>query len=285
MFLLFEKLIEKMNYFLFLLFIFNFIKFNLSLKIKNDHKQILINFNSINQIKSNDYSKLMFLTIPEYRKYASSPPGQEHYALLSYFAIIFSKNPYSYIDIGTRFGTSALTMATYGHHVITYDIPGSTELETALKSMKMTKENWDLELKKLNCNITTISANLLKVTDEEFEPVRRAPFILLDTYHRPYSNPFEREFIERLVASKYNGVVILDDIFEDREMIEWFNELICSKYRPFSVYNITSVGHASGTGLLDFGSKLRFIGKGTESILKSSSDPLCLCGKYEIKNQ
>lgn len=263
------------NFYILISFLFQ----NILTMKRNEHKQLILNFNTIKQIKPKDYSKLMFLTIPEYRGYAASPPGIEHYALLSYFATVFSKNPYSFVDIGTRFGTSALTMATYGHHVITYDLPGSKELDTAIKNIRMTRAQWNLELKKLGCNITVLQANLLKVSDEEFEPIRHAPFILLDTHHRPYTVPFERQFIERLVTAKYNGVVILDDIFEHEEMINWFNELICSKYRPFSVYNITAVGHASGTGLLDFGSKIRFIGDGTDSILQSSSDSSCFCRK------
>ena len=221
----------------------------------------------------------MFLTLPEYREYASSPPGKEHYALLSYFATIFAKHPYSFIDIGTRFGTSALTMATYGHSVLTYDLPESNELNTALRQIKMTKFQWNFELKKLNCNITTIKANILKLTDEEFEPIRRSPFMLLDTHHRPYSIPFEREFLDRLVHSKYSGIVLLDDIHEHQEMIDWYNEIVCSRYRSFSVYNITIVGHASGTGLLDFGSRLHFIGKGSDTILESPTNPRCSCKK------
>lgn len=250
-----------------------------------EHKQITIDFNIIKQIKPTDYNKLMFLTLPEYREYASLPPGVEHYALISYFATLFSKSPFSFIDIGTRFGTSALAMAAYGHHVITYDLPGSNELNSAIIDIKMTKTQWNNELKKLGCNITAVEAHILQLSVEEFEPIRRAPFIVLDTHHRPYSTPFEREFIDRLVASKYAGVVILDDIHEHSEMDTWFDELVCSRYRPFTVYDITQVGHATGTGLLDFGSRVRFIGKGTETILESPTNPRCECRKIPVSKK
>jgi hypothetical protein len=241
------------------------------------HNIVTIDFDTIRKIKYSDYSKLMYLTIKEYQGYAAAPAGLEHYALLAYFSNLFIKHPYSYLDIGTRYGTSALALASTGHSVITIDLPTSSELTRVYNEINMPKIKWEAAIIKENCNLTVVNADLLQYSDEEFEIVHHAPFMLLDTFHRPYTVPFEREFIQRLVRSHYTGIVLLDDIHENDEMEKWFKELYCDHYRPFSVYDITPIGHASGTGLLDFSSRVKFIGAGseTEKILMTSSDNRC----------
>lgn len=244
-----------------------------------EHKHLTVDFDAIRQIKPTDFSMLMHLTLPEYRGYASLPPGSEHYTLLAYFAKLFSKSSHSFIDIGTRFGTSALALGAFGHSVTSFDIPGSSELASSRNTIQMTKEQWFNELETLHANITFLQADLLKISDEEFEVIRKSSLILLDTFHRPYTQPFEREFLDRLVSSKFSGIILLDDINQHEEMEEWWSEIICSRYRSFAVYTMTSVGHSSGTGLLDFSTRLKFIGKGSENILEVPTDPKCYCGK------
>jgi hypothetical protein len=240
-------------------------------------KPIVVDLDAIRSVKYSDYSKLMAMTLPEYRGYAAAPPGAEHYALLSYFASIFSKSHSSFVDIGTRFGTSALALASHGHHVVTYDRPESGELIGAMNSLQMTPEKWHQNIQNLNCSVTVLRVNILALPDEEFDLIRHSPLLLLDTFHRPYKTPFEREFLRKLVLSRYGGVMLLDDIYENEEMIQWWTEIICSKYRSFHIYDLTSVGHATGTGLLDFSNRIHFTGEGSDKVIVRSDDPKYKC--------
>jgi predicted O-methyltransferase YrrM len=248
-----------------------------SRRFESKPKPILVDLDAIRLVKYSDYSKLMSMTLPEYRGYAASPAGSEHYALLSYFASIFSKSHTSFVDIGTRFGTSALTLASHGHHVITYDRPQSGELPGAMKSLKMTPEKWHENILNLNCSVTVLRVDILTLSEEDFDLIRHSSLILLDTFHRPYKTPFEREFLTKLSLSRYSGVVLLDDIYEHEEMIRWWTEIVCSKYRSFQIYDLTSVGHATGTGLLDFGNRIHFAGEGRENVIVRSDDPKYNC--------
>jgi hypothetical protein len=170
------------------------------------HSQVTIDYDAVRAVKFVEYSNLMSFTTSEYRGYAAGGAGSEHYPILSYFSTLFSPYPAPFIDIGTRVATSALTLAAKGHPVITYDIPGSGEITQVFSQLRMSRNDWLSGISKLGCNVTIREANLAKVSDAEFVDVRRAQLILLDTYHRPYSTPFEREFIKRLAESRFTGL-------------------------------------------------------------------------------
>jgi hypothetical protein len=240
---------------------------------------LVVNLDTISATPYSQYSKLMHLTMPEYRQYAAAPAGREHYALLSYFSQLLSATHQSYIDIGTRFATSALTLASSGHPVVTFDIPQSKELEYVFAANKMNKQQWFDEISQQNCSIIVKNEDLLTLPDEEFDLIRRSPLILLDTFHRPYTKPFEREFLSRLTLAKYNGLLLLDDISENDEMKKWWREIVCSKYHSFRIYDLTIVGHATGTGLLDFSHRVQIIGKEKEAerALVNPQDPKFQC--------
>ena len=78
--------------------------------------------------------------------------------------------------------------------------------------------------------------------------------IMLDTFHKPYTVPFEREWLTRLIDAKFfNGILLLDDIWLNTEMKKWWTELQDNAVRDgYVVHDITKVGHKTGTGLLDF---------------------------------
>ena len=77
---------------------------------------------------------------------------------------------------------------------------------------------------------------------------------MLDTFHKPYTVPFEREWMKRLVDAKFfKGVLLLDDIRLNYEMKKWWTELKDNANRDgYVVHDVTKVGHKTGTGLLDF---------------------------------
>jgi hypothetical protein len=83
----------------------------------------------------------------------------------------------------------------------------------------------------------------------------------LFTHHLPYSNPFEREWLNRLLQmGDFSGLVLLDDINLNAEMKKWWKELQDKAMeRGYKTYDLTSVGHFSGTGLLDFSGKVKIV--------------------------
>ena len=51
-------------------------------------------------------------------------------------------------------------------------------------------------------------------------------FLLPDTLHGvPYTERFEREFSRELAEGGFSGVLMLDDIHLNREMLDWWVEL------------------------------------------------------------
>jgi hypothetical protein len=245
---------------------------------KHDQRKrsLTIDLDTIRNTKYSMYSRLMDYTIPEYRGYAAAEAGREHYAIVSFFSALFSKSPAYFVDIGTRFATSALTLGAQGHGVISYDIPGSFDLKHLLSELKIDLETWNNGVKLKGGNITLKQMNILDHVSSELPLIVRSPLVLLDTYHRPYTQPFERELIHQLENSKFSGILLLDDIYQHDEMKKWFLELICQPSRRFQVYDLTVVGHATGTGLLNFGHFITsFVGIGSENIQKFNTDPRC----------
>merc|ERR1711920_1150478 len=86
--------------------------------------------------------------------------------------------------------------------------------------------------------------------------------IILDTFHKPYSVPFEREWLARLVSMepRFEGLVLLDDIHLNPEMKQWWAEVLENADKwGFKTYDLTKVGHQTGTGLLDFSGKVEIL--------------------------
>jgi len=73
--------------------------------------------------------------------------------------------------------------------------------------------------------------------------INESPFIMLDTYH---DGIFEREFYSYLQLINWKGMLLLDDILLNDPMKEFWNDITEEKY------DITNVGHATGTGIVLF---------------------------------
>jgi hypothetical protein len=83
--------------------------------------------------------------------------------------------------------------------------------------------------------------------------------ILLDTAHLPKTVPVEIEFVQWLQAVGYRGLLLLDDIHLNREMRGWWADLkkdATTAKAPYCIYDVTPVGHKSGTGLIDFSNEV-----------------------------
>ena len=224
-------------------------------------KPIVLNFAQVKAFDNKRLHEMKEYTEPSYEPFLVGPAGAEHHTLLHYLATHYSELPDStcprrhLTDIGTRYVASALAMASAlptHPKVYTFDIPSSMERANAFRGK--TENEWQAAVKALQIDITFHNLDLLTVSDVDFRRYMNTWLIMLDTFHEPYSVPFEREWIKRLVDAKFfKGILLLDDIHMNTEMKKWWKELKENADRDgYIVYDITKVGHASGTGLLDF---------------------------------
>lgn len=145
----------------------------------------------------------------------------EHYKLLKYLANQYNNT--CILDIGTREGCSCLALAQNPtNQIISYDI--------------------------LNCvlpySLPNVTFKRKNIFFEDNSVLNNAPLMLLDI--DPHDGYQETLFINQLKSINYNGIIICDDIYK---MPQWWNGIDVEKY------DITYVGHFSGTGLINFSKK------------------------------
>jgi hypothetical protein len=158
----------------------------------------------------------------EHRGYFLDHAGREHYKLLAYISTTY--NGKKLIDIGTNRGCSSLALSY---------------------NTKNTVESFDLyELKELSYLPGNINYTIDNILSGKYENIiNESPFIMLDTYH---DGIFEREFYSYLQLINWKGMLLLDDILLNDPMKEFWNDITEEKY------DITNVGHATGTGIVLF---------------------------------
>jgi hypothetical protein len=226
-------------------------------------KPIILDFSKVQQMNMDRLHQVKGFTCEGYDEFMTSPAGVEHYTLLHYLSNNYADPELDpacqrrhLVDIGTRYVASSVSMASALVHpsakVWTFDIPDSMEREAAFRGK--TEAEWQDAVKAQNIDITFHNVDLLAVSDEDFERYMNSWLIMLDTWHVPYSVPFEREWLKRLVDAKFfKGVILLDDINLNEEMQTWWKEMKDNAANDgYVVHDVTKIGHWSGTGLLDF---------------------------------
>jgi len=159
-------------------------------------------------------------------KFFNRESGNEHYRLLSHLSWQFP-NKSTVVDIGTSTGHSALALSHNPTiNVVTYNISDEVQKVGSIKS----KYNVNIRIKNCLDDMSTLLA---------------APFIMLDVFN---DGTFEKELITALMKNNYAGVVLCDDIYLNKEMVEFW------KWVPVKKVDMTKYGHWSGTGLILFGS-------------------------------
>jgi hypothetical protein len=216
---------------------------------------MVIDFEEVRKFSNEPLERVRGFTIEEYEKYMMAPAGKEHYALLNYISNTYGDCRHI-TDIGTRYVSSALALSSnLKTPVWTFDLPSSNERQAAFRGKS--ESEWQSELRAVGANITFYNVDLMQVSDDEFKKFIGTWFVMLDTHHRPYTKPFEREFFKRVLETGFKGLLLLDDINEHDEMRRWWTEVqdaaAASGYRA---YSLSPVGHWSGTGLVDFSGKL-----------------------------
>jgi hypothetical protein len=168
------------------------------------------------------------------------PAGTEPYNLLAHLAQQLHGK--LIVDLGTHYASSAFALGSEPSNTIwSYDLFSHEQLIADYNNISTA------QLKQAAPNIEFKGGNALLALGL----LLPAPLISLDTAHFPDTIPFEREFVLALQQAGYRGVVICDDIFLNREMVDWWGEIRLPKY------DITHTGHAAGgTGVIDFSGML-----------------------------
>ena len=176
-------------------------------------------------INTHDLSALWPYAKGNQFKYFNLESGNEHYRLLFHISWQIP-NQSTIIDIGTSTGHSALALSANPNIcVITYNICDEVQNTHSFKE----KNNIDIRIK--NCL-------------EDIDILLQSPFIMLDVFH---DGIFEKQLIAKLIKCNYNGIVLCDDIFLNKEMVEFWN------WVPLKKADISEYGHWSGTGIILFG--------------------------------
>ena len=156
-------------------------------------------------------------------------PGREHYQLLAYLSTKFEGQ--TILDIGTHFGSSAHALAFNGsNHVHSFDIQDRVS-----------------PARRLAPNISFHITNLFDPATRDQWKVRILAAALIFIDIEPHDGRPEFEFIQWLKANRYQGIVVLDDIWYFKSMRNnlWF-QLDLPKL------DVTHIGHWSGTGIVMF---------------------------------
>jgi hypothetical protein len=158
----------------------------------------------------------------EYQGYFMSKSGQEHYRLLAH--ISQNDDLVDILDVGTLKGCSALAF--------------SVNSKNKVRSFNVGNE-FDLNYTPLNAEF--IIDNVLNGNYNSV--ILGSKYIMLDTYH---DGTFEKEFYDYLISINYKGYLLLDDIHLNFEMERFWGSITKEKY------DITNIGHVTGTGVVYF---------------------------------
>ena len=160
------------------------------------------------------------------------PAGVTEFKLYSYLANKFENT--NILDVGTLFGGSALAFSNSNNHVISYDIVHLVTHDN------LKKDNIELRI-----------GNFME-DDIDYSKI---DLILIDV--DPHDGLQEPPMIDYLINIGWKGLLLLDDIMYQAYPVMqkmWYD-------LPYEKYDMTPVGHFSGTGLLNIGNKfeLEFI--------------------------
>ncbi len=182
-------------------------------------------------------------------RYFNDTDHDQHYALLCYLSKLAPPGAVM-VELGTALGLSAMALACNPgvSRVLSFDV---MDCEATLAAHNgITRERLRTELPQVRFLTGADPMGALWAPD-----VLKASVILLDTYHEPDTRPFERGFVDFLVRNRFAGILVLDDIWVNAQMTNWWTTDIVAQRTslpPPRRYDLTPWGHASGTGVVDF---------------------------------
>ena len=159
----------------------------------------------------------------------------EHYRLLAYLSMLIDSH--TVVDIGTYTGLSALALSyNENNRIITYDIEDCfTKYSPNIITPKNKK---NIEFRIGDCR-------------KDVDLFKNTNFVVLDV--DPHDGKQEVEFFKFFEEINYEGIVVLDDIYINYDMEEFWKNIKQEKH------DVMRYGHWSGTGIVQFGNKFNII--------------------------
>lgn len=151
------------------------------------------------------------------------PPGDSPFKLYAYIGTLF--NGKTILDVGTQYGNSALAFSyNEKNKVVSYNIvdEGASVIE---------REN--------------ITWKVMDFRNDDTIDYDNVEVICIDV--DPHDGGQEVEMIDFLKKKKWSGILLLDDIHKNAEMDNFWNSI---NYGEDSKFDVTHIGHSSGTGLI-----------------------------------
>jgi hypothetical protein len=146
-------------------------------------------------------------------------------------------------------GTSAFALASELSNVVfSYDV------QPVRNAIAYHHRATEAELQALIPNIFFRCENILHGSRNDLFLLLSSDLIVMDTLHFPETQPFEYEVLEVLRQNDWRGLLVLDDIHYNKEMERFWESIRVAKY------DLTDIGHGSGTGVVDFGGQLNIEG-------------------------
>lgn len=153
------------------------------------------------------------------------PPGNSPFKLYSYLSTLFDNK--TILDIGTQYGNSALSFSYNDkNNVISYNI-----VDEGASTIKKNNITW----------------KVMDFRDDDTINYDNVEIICIDV--DPHDGKQEVEMIQFLKDKKWSGTLLLDDIHKNSEMDNFWDSLDFSEDVK---YDITHIGHSSGTGVILF---------------------------------
>lgn len=162
-----------------------------------------------------------FISDEQAKSYFLAQVGEEHYKLLAYLSTFF--NDVLIYDIGTYKGSSAIALSyNKNNRVRSLDIIDNKTITSQPK------------------NIEWIIGDFLK---EPVSDVLSSPLIMIDIDH---TGKHEKLMLDFLVEIGWQGFLLFDDIYFNKEMNDFWNSI------QYKKCDLTKIGHFSGTGMVLF---------------------------------
>lgn len=169
----------------------------------------------------------------------------QHYKLLAHISKYIEGN---IIDIGTLAGASAIALSyNIDNTVYTFDLPVTTFYNWSQKDKQEVYNDDFRYADNKRSNIVQKVGNVLKSS----KILLSSDLIFLDIDH---SGVIERKIVEYLINKKWEGILIMDDTHDPV-----MEEIIKLTENYASTYDLTGIGHNTGTVAMIFGSKYTFV--------------------------
>lgn len=154
------------------------------------------------------------------------PPGDSPFKLYAYLSTLFDGA--IILDVGTEYGNSALALSyNQNNTVVSYNI---------------------LEQGASNINRENIVWKIMDFREDESIDYDSVKMICIDV--DPHDGNQEIEMFKFLQDKKWEGILIFDDIHVNDKMNSFWDSIEPIDSTEDVKYDITHIGHSSGTGII-----------------------------------